>query len=67
MLACLKVREGKPEEAIHRLQEALRATLPVAGALGLATDADLEPLHGDPRFQRMAAEVQRDYGRPGQP
>ena len=67
MLACLKVKEGKPEEAIHRLQEALRATLPVAGALGLATDADLEPLHGDPRFQRMAAEVQRDYGRPGQP
>jgi eukaryotic-like serine/threonine-protein kinase len=67
MLACLKAKEGRKEEAIHRLQEALRATLPVAGALGLATDPDLEPLHGDPRFRSMVAEVQHTYGSPRQP
>ena len=63
-LACLKVRSGDLDQAILRLQEALQATLPVAGAQGLASDPDLEPLHADPRFKAMVSEVERTYGVP---
>ena len=62
-LACLRLKAGDRNGALRLLQEAVDATLPVAGARGMATDADLEPLHGDPRFKALVTAVERTYGR----
>lgn len=64
-LACLRVKAGDRAGALRLLQEAVDATLPVAGARGMAADPDLEPLHGDPRFRALVATVERTYGRGG--
>lgn len=62
-LACLRVKAHDRDGALRLLQEAVEATLPVAGAHGMATDTDLEPLHRDPRFKALLAAVERTYGR----
>jgi serine/threonine protein kinase/tetratricopeptide (TPR) repeat protein len=58
-LACLAVRMGERERAIDLLREAVDHRLPAAVALGMKNDPDLEPIHEDPRFQAMIADIEK--------
>lgn len=54
-LACAYALTGRIDEAFEALQQAREAGFDVGGQL--VTDADLEPLHEDPRFQELLAEL----------
>ena len=50
-LACIRVPQGKLDEALKLLEEALPASEVLKAAA--PTDTDLAPLYGDPRFQEL--------------
>ena len=49
-LAIVALRRGNRDSAFSILREALQHGLAPASALGMDSDPDLKPLHGDPRF-----------------
>ena len=54
-LALLKLREGRRDEALHLLREAVDHGLPRWAIDRLATNPDLKSLQGDPRFTALLA------------
>jgi hypothetical protein len=63
-LACILARQGKREEAISLLRQALDHGLSPEGALGIEKDNDLVSLRGDRRFQAIVADAKTRYGKP---
>jgi hypothetical protein len=57
-LACILALRGKPEQALALLRESYR-DLDVKTALGMYRDGDLKSLHGNPQFERIAADAKR--------
>lgn len=54
ILATVLAREGKPEEALRNLKFAFEHRLAADMRQALAKDANLNSLHGDPRFAALA-------------
>jgi eukaryotic-like serine/threonine-protein kinase len=63
-LACTLAKEGKRNEALAALREALQHGLDLETALGLAKDADLNTLHGDPRFETLVTKAKAQASPP---
>jgi hypothetical protein len=63
-LACTLAREGKREEAISLLRQALDQGLSSDGALGIEKDGDLVSLREDRRFQAIVTDAKTRYGQP---
>ena len=61
-LAILKEHEGRSDEALTLLQEAVNYGPPSDDSLRMGTDPDFRLLHGDPRFERLAAEAKKNAG-----
>jgi len=60
-LACSLVADGKLEEALQTLAEAIRLGYCDLGLL--RKDKDLDPLRRDPRFLALTADLARRLGR----
>jgi uncharacterized NAD-dependent epimerase/dehydratase family protein len=58
-LACIYARQGHHEEALSNLRESIEIGLSVHNGLHVADDEDLKSLHGDPRFEALAAEAHK--------
>jgi tetratricopeptide (TPR) repeat protein len=58
-LAILEEREGKNDEALGLLREAIDHGLSLDDSLGIETDPDLKSLHADPRFTALVAETKK--------
>jgi serine/threonine protein kinase len=58
-LACIYARQGRREEALSYLRESIDIGLSVHNGLHVAEDEDLKSLHGDPRFEALAAEAHK--------
>jgi serine/threonine protein kinase len=58
-LACIYAREGRREEALSSLRQAVDVGLQVHMGLVVAQDEDLKSLRGDPRFEALAAEAHK--------
>jgi non-specific serine/threonine protein kinase/serine/threonine-protein kinase len=56
-LGCIEAHLGKRAEAFSLLHESLNHGLPSKVSQDIATDSDLEPLHGDPRFAALVAQA----------
>jgi eukaryotic-like serine/threonine-protein kinase len=56
-LACYLAQEGKREEALSLLGEAIDHGLVPETLLGMEKDDDLDPLHDDPRFVALVARA----------
>ena len=56
-LACLMAVQGRREEAISLLREAVDHGLRPAVDLEIEKDTDLKSLHGDPRFVRLVVHA----------
>jgi non-specific serine/threonine protein kinase/serine/threonine-protein kinase len=56
-LGSIALRLGKRGEALADLQEAVDHGLPPELDLGIASDPDLEALHGDPRFDAIVSHA----------
>jgi serine/threonine protein kinase len=60
-LACVLARQGKREEAISLLRQALDHSLSPQDALAIEKDGDLVSLRGDRRFQAIVADAKTRY------
>ena len=58
-LARVLARRGKQDEALDLIRQALDHGMRSADAGMIPTDPDLDPLRGDSRFTRIAADAQR--------
>jgi tetratricopeptide (TPR) repeat protein len=58
-LAMVKVRERDNDEALRLLHEAVAHGLSPSDCLNLEKDPDLQPLHGDPRFDAVVADARK--------
>jgi hypothetical protein len=58
-LAVIEEHEGKRDEALKLLREAIEHGLPPEEALDIETDPDLKTLHNDPRFAALVADVKK--------
>jgi len=58
-LACTLAREGKREQALTLLAEAVDHGLQPASLLELERIDDLKSLHGDPRFAAIVSDAQQ--------
>jgi hypothetical protein len=58
-LAILREREGKNDEALVLIREAIDHGLTSDDTLGIETDPDLKSLHGDPRFTALVVETKK--------
>jgi len=58
-LACTLALAGKKSEALDLLRDSMEHGLIPESAKLIDQDSDLAPLHGDPRFERLAAEGKR--------
>jgi len=56
-LACVEALSGRRDAALKDLSRAVERGLPKDTLLSMATDPDLNPLHGDPRFQQLVAQA----------
>jgi len=56
-LAGLKMREGKRDDALRLLREAVDHGLPSWAIERMQTNTDFKPLQGDPRFTALLAEA----------
>jgi non-specific serine/threonine protein kinase/serine/threonine-protein kinase len=56
-LACLAALQGQPDRALSFLQDAVNRGLQPKTALGIATDSDLQSLHGNPAFDKIVSEA----------
>ena len=57
-LACLAAVTGQRDEALTLLSQAVDHGLGPDLDLGIAKDADLQSLHGDPRFDALVTHAQ---------
>lgn len=64
-LAAIEAREGQRAEAISLLRDALQHGLAASQSKGIATDPDLNSLHGDPGFEALVADANKS-ARPAQ-
>jgi hypothetical protein len=55
-LACSTALQGKRDEAIIALGDALAHGLRSSEAAGIGEDEDFKSLHGDPRFEALVAK-----------
>jgi tetratricopeptide (TPR) repeat protein len=58
-LAAIAAAQGKRDEALALLQNALSDNLAPQVIAGIPSDPDLKPLHGDPRFDRLLEEARK--------
>jgi eukaryotic-like serine/threonine-protein kinase len=58
-LACILVLEGRRDEAIPLLHEALEHGLELKTVMKIESDTDLKALHGDPRFDAVVAAAHK--------
>jgi|HubBroStandDraft_6_1064221.scaffolds.fasta_scaffold00083_8 serine/threonine protein kinase len=58
-LACIYARQRRREEALVYLRESVDIGLSVSNGLHIPEDEDLKFLHGDPRFETLAAEAHK--------
>jgi hypothetical protein len=58
-LACTLALAGKKSEALELLRDSMEHGLNPESAKLIDRDSDFAPLHGDPRFERLAAEGKR--------
>lgn len=58
-LGCVTAHEGRNDEALAFLTEAVDHGLSTAGDRGMGEDPDLQSLHGDPRFTALVAHAQQ--------
>jgi eukaryotic-like serine/threonine-protein kinase len=58
-LACMYALQGRPEEALSYLEQSIQYGLIVRTGLHISEDEDLKSLHGNPRFEDLAAEAHR--------
>jgi eukaryotic-like serine/threonine-protein kinase len=56
-LACIYALQGRREEALAYLRQAIEDGLDVHGGLHIAQDEDLKSLRGDPRFEALANQA----------
>lgn len=56
-LACIAVRQGRRDEALSLLREAINHGLPARQTLAMENDQLLAPLHGDPRFEALVSDA----------
>jgi non-specific serine/threonine protein kinase/serine/threonine-protein kinase len=61
-MACLALRRGRRDEALQLLNDAVNHGLASWVVTDMVKDPDLEPLHGDPRFNALVAEAQKRTG-----
>jgi len=61
-LAILKEHEGRSNEALTLLQEAVNHGLPSDDSLRMGTDPDFKLLRGNLRFERLVAEAKQNAG-----
>jgi serine/threonine protein kinase len=54
-LACIEALGGETQSALKQLSHAIEHGLPGNVLLGIATDPDLNSLHGDSRFKQLVA------------
>jgi eukaryotic-like serine/threonine-protein kinase len=54
-LACMAARQGKRDQALKLLRDAADHGLPAGIMRSMEKDSDLAALHGDPRFDALAA------------
>jgi len=66
-LGSLAAHRGHADDALALLRTAVDHGLPVGVALGMDKDADLQPLHGDPRFDALVAYARRHTAAPPRP
>jgi non-specific serine/threonine protein kinase/serine/threonine-protein kinase len=64
-LAMLKLREGKRDEALQLLREAVEHGLPSWAIGRMAANPDLKPLRADPRFIALLASANIHGSKPG--
>jgi tetratricopeptide (TPR) repeat protein len=56
-LACMYALQGRREEALASLEQSIQYGLLIREGLHVSDDEDLKSLHGDPRFEALAAEA----------
>jgi eukaryotic-like serine/threonine-protein kinase len=56
-LACMYALQGRREEALSYLEQSIQYGLIVRTGLHISEDEDLKSLHGNPRFEALAAEA----------
>jgi tetratricopeptide (TPR) repeat protein len=67
-LGCIYALQGRREEALAYLHQAVENGLSVHSVSHIAEDEDLKSLRGDPRFEALAAEaVKRAAAQQAQP
>jgi len=58
-LAGMEALEGRRDEALNLLHDALDHNLPPQETLEMETEPDFKPLHGDPRFDALVAHAKQ--------
>ena len=58
-LACLAEAQGRRDEALSLLNEALEKDLPPTIAQDMENDEDLKSMHGDPRFVELVKRARQ--------
>jgi eukaryotic-like serine/threonine-protein kinase len=58
-LGVLAAHQSRKDEAFSLLRQAVDHGLPPYADLGIDTDPDVEPLHGDPRFVALVADAKQ--------
>jgi serine/threonine protein kinase len=58
-LACMYALQGRREEALSFLEQSIQYGLLVRIGLKVSEDEDLKSLHGNPRFEALAAEAKK--------
>ncbi|MGC2528517.1 MAG: tetratricopeptide repeat-containing protein kinase family protein, partial [Candidatus Acidiferrum sp.] len=61
-LGIIAVRRGQRDKAFSLLHDAINHGLPGSALVGIEKDPDLKPLHGDPRFDALVAQVKQRAG-----
>jgi hypothetical protein len=56
-LACMYALQGRREEALSFLEQSIQYGLLVRIGLKISEDEDSKSLHGNPRFEALAAEA----------
>jgi non-specific serine/threonine protein kinase/serine/threonine-protein kinase len=62
-LAVLDGVQGKNDEALSWLRQAINQGLPLEDKNSIWTDPDLNPLHGDKRFNALVSEIEDRHGK----
>ena len=63
-MACLEALTNRPDAALKDLNHAVEHGLTVRQLLAIATDSDLNSLHGDPRFNQLVVVAKARASKP---